>query len=131
MQYCSLQHWTLLLPPGIFTTEHHFCFGPSASFFLELLVITLYSSPVAYWILSNLEGSSDVISFCLFILFKGFSRQEYYSGFPFPPLVDHVLSELFTITCLSWVTPHGMAHSFIELCKSLHHDKDVFHKGEI
>ena len=32
---------------------------------------------------------------------------------------------------LSWVTLHGMAHSFTELCKSLHHDKDVFHKGEI
>ena len=33
----------------------------------------------------------------------GFSRQEYWSGLPFPSLVDHVLSELSTVTCPSWV----------------------------
>ena len=44
MQYCSLQHQTLLSPPDISTTEHHFHFGPDASFFLELLVIALLSS---------------------------------------------------------------------------------------
>ena len=32
--------------------------------------------------------------FCLFILFMGFSRQECWSGLPFPSPVDHVLSEL-------------------------------------
>ena len=31
-------------------------------------------------------------SFCLFILFMGFSRQEYWSGLPFPSPVDHILS---------------------------------------
>ena len=36
---------------------------------------------------------------------------------PFP--VDHVLSELFTVTRLSWVALHGMTHSFIELQKPL------------
>ena len=67
MQYCSLQHQTLLSPPDIFTT---FCVGPASSFFLELLVIALYSSPVAYWTLSDLGASSfDVISFCFFISF--------------------------------------------------------------
>ena len=39
MQYYSLQHWTLVSPPDIFTTEHHFRFGLASSFFLELLVI--------------------------------------------------------------------------------------------
>ena len=29
----------------------------------------------------------------LFILFMGFSRQEYWSGLPFPSPVDHVLSD--------------------------------------
>ena len=29
----------------------------------------------------------------------------------------------FTMTCLSWVALYSMAHSFIELCKPLHHDK--------
>ena len=47
----------------------------------------------------------------------GFSQQEYWSGLPFPSPVDHVLSELSTMTCLSWVALHGMAYSFIELNK--------------
>ena len=58
--------------------------------------------------------------FCLFILSMGFSMQEYWSRFPFPPSVDQVLSELFTMTCLSWVALHSMAHSFTELCKPFH-----------
>ena len=36
---------------------------------------------------------------------------------PFP--VDHILSQLSTVTHLSWVALHGMAHSFIELDKSV------------
>ena len=46
--------------------------------------------------------------------------QEYWSGFPFhsPVLSDHVLSELSTMTCLSWVALHGMARGFIELDKA-------------
>ena len=106
MQYCSLQHWTWLSPTD--TTEHHFCFGPAASFFLELSVIALCSFPVAYWISSYLEGSySRIISFCLFILFMGFSWQEFWSGLPFPPPGDHVSSELCTVTHPSWVTLHA------------------------
>ena len=54
MQYCSLQHWTLVSPPDTSTTEHHSCFGPAVSFLLELLEIALHSSPVAHWTLSNL-----------------------------------------------------------------------------
>ena len=48
------------------------------------------------------------------------SRQEYWSGFPFPSPVDHVLSELST-TCLYRVALHGMADSFIELDKGVVH----------
>ena len=48
---------------------------------------------------------------------------------PFPPPLDHVLSELSTMTCLSWVALHGMAHSFIELCRPLCHDREVTHEG--
>ena len=74
------------------------------------------SSPVAYWAPTNLGSSSfSVISFSLFILFMGFSRQEYWSGLTFSSPLDHVLSELSTMTCPSWVALHGMAHSFIEL----------------
>ena len=117
MQYCSLQHRTLLLPPGTFTIEHHFQFGPASSFFLELF---LHSSLVAYWTPSDPGGSSyGVISFCLFILFMGFLRQEYWSSLPFLSPVDHILSELFTMTCPSWVALHSMANSFIELDKAV------------
>ena len=41
--------------------------------------------------------------------------------FAIPFSRDHVLSELSTMTCLSLVAPHGMAHSFIELDKALIH----------
>ena len=37
----------------------------------------------------------------------GFPRQEYCSGLPFPSPVDHILSDLSTMTRLSWVAPHG------------------------
>ena len=52
------------------------------------------------------------------IEFMGFSRQEYWSGLSFPSPVDHVLSELFTMTHRSWVALHCMAHSFIEFDKA-------------
>ena len=113
MQYCSLQHRTLLPSPVTSTTGCYFCFGSVSSFFLEL---SLHWSPVAYWAPVDLGSSSfSVLSFCLFILFMGFSRQEYWSGLPFPSPVDHVLSDLSTMTCPSWVALHCMAHSFIEL----------------
>ena len=61
----------------------------------------------------------------------GFSRQEYWNGLPFPSPVDHILSELFTMTHPSWVALHGMAHSFTELCKPLCHNKALIHEGYV
>ena len=61
MQYCSLQHRTLLLSPVPLTTRCCFCFGSIPSFFLELL---LHWSPVAYWAPTDLGSSSfSVLSF--------------------------------------------------------------------
>ena len=59
--------------------------------------------------------------FCLFILFMGFSREEYWSGLTFPSPVDHVLSAHSTIIRLSWMALHGIAYSFIELDKAVVH----------
>ena len=119
MQYCSLQHQTLLPTPVPSTTGCCFCFGSISSFFLELF---LYWSSVAYWASADLGSSSfRVLSFCLFILFMGFSRQEFRSGLPFPSPVDHILSEITTMTHLSWVALYGMAHSFTELDKAVVH----------
>ena len=129
MQYSSLQHWTLLSPLDTPTPECCFCFGPATSFFPDLFVIALHFSPVKYWTPSSLEGSSSGIkSFCLFILFMGFLWPKYWGGLPFPSSVDHILSELLTITHPSWVALHSMAHSFIELCKTLCHDKAMIHE---
>ena len=47
MQYCSLQHLTLIPSPVTSTTGFYFCFGSVSSFFLELF---LQWSPVAYWV---------------------------------------------------------------------------------
>ena len=47
-----------------------------------------------------------------------FSRQEYWSGLPFPSAVDHILSDLSTMTCPSWVAPRAWP-SFIELDKAV------------
>ena len=121
MQYCTLQLWTLLPSPVTSTAGCCFCFGSISSFFLELF---LYRSPVvyAYWAPSVLgSSSSSVLSFCLFILFMGFSRHEYWSGLPFPSPVDHVLSELSSMTRLSWGALPSMAHGFIEMDKAVVH----------
>ena len=119
MQYYSSQHQTLLPSPVTSTTGCCFCFGSISSFSLELF---LYWSPVAYRAPTDLGSSSfGVLSFCLFILFMEFSRQEYWSGLPFPSPVDHVLSALSTVTRPSWVALHGMAHSFTELDKAVVH----------
>ena len=68
-----------------------FFFGSVSSFFLELF---LHWPPVAYWAPTNLGSSYfSILPFCFFILFLGFSRQEYWSGLPFPSPVDHILSE--------------------------------------
>ena len=56
-----------------------------------------------------------------------FSQQVYWGGFPVLPQVDHVLFELSTMTHLSWVALHYIAHSFIELHKPPWHDKAVTH----
>ena len=57
-KYCSLQCQTLLSPPDTPTNECCFHFGPAASFFLNLPVTALCSSPVAYGTPSELGSSS-------------------------------------------------------------------------
>ena len=96
--------------------------------FLHWLCLFILSGVISPLFSSSILGTyrpgeflSQCHIFCLFILFMGFSRQEYLSGLPFPSLVDHFLSELSTMTHPSWVTLHGMAHSFIEWDKAVVH----------
>ena len=76
MQYHSLWHQNLLPPPVTSIAQHCFHFGSISSFLLELF---LHSSPVAG---TYRPGSSSftVISFFLFILFMGISKQKYWNG---------------------------------------------------
>ena len=116
MQYCSLQHRTLLLSPVTSTAGYCFCFGSIPSFFLELFVRW---SPVACWAPTDLGSSSfSILSFCLFMLFMGFSRQEYWSGLPFPSPMDHILSDLTNMAHLSQVALWAWL-SFIELDRAV------------
>ena len=88
-------------------------FGSIPSFFLELF---LHWSPVAYWAPTDLKRYSlSILSFCLFILFVGFSRQQYtllqwatlcQTSPPWP-------------ACPGW--PHPAWLSFIELDKAVVH----------
>ena len=50
--------------------------------------------------------------------FMEFSRQEYQGGWLFPSPGDHILSDLSTMTRLSWVAPRAWL-SFIELDKAV------------
>ena len=76
IHYCSVQHQILLLSLDTSTTEHRFCFGLAASFFLGLLVIVLSSFSIANWTPSNLWDSSfGIISFFhVFLYSSGFPR---------------------------------------------------------
>ena len=116
MQYCSLHHWTLLLSPVTSTTVYCVCFGSIPSFFLELF---LHWYPVAHLAPTNLGSSSfSILSFFLFILFMGSSRQEYWSGLPFLSPVDRIVSDLSTMAHPSWVVPWAWL-SFTELDKAV------------
>ena len=113
--YCSLQHWTLLLSPVPSTPKCCFCFGSIPSFFLELF---LHWSPVAYW---HLPTWGVHLSMSYLFAFLYCLWQEYWSGLSFPFPVDHILSELSTMTHPSWVALHGMDQSFLVLDKAVAH----------
>ena len=80
----------------------------------------LHCRQILYHLSHQGSHTKNLDQFYLFILFKGFSRQEYWSGLPFPSPVDHILSELSTMTRPAWVVP-CMAHSFTELDKAVVH----------
>ena len=115
LQYCSLQHRT-----SITSHIHNW-----ALFLLWLCVFILSGviSPLFFSSILGIYRPGEFIFQCpIFLPFHtvmGFSRQEYLSGLPFPLPVDHILSELSTMTRPSWVALQSMAHSFIELDKAV------------
>ena len=117
MQYCSLQHQTLLPSPVTSTTKYCFCFGSISSFFL---ISPLISSSILV-IYQHGEFIFQSPIFLPFHTVHGVLKARILKCLPFPSPVYHVLSELSTMTWPSWVALHGMAHSFIELDKAVVH----------
>ena len=118
MQYFSLQHWTLSPSPVTSTTGWCFCFGSVSSFFLELF---LHWSPVVFW------APTDVgVHLSRSFLFA-FSCCWWGSQGKNTEVVCHsllqwtMLCQNSTMSHLSWVALHGMAHSLIELDKTVVH----------
>ena len=116
MQYCSLQHRTLLLLPDTSTTGYSFCFGSIPSFFLELF---LHWFPVAYWAPTDLGSSSfSILSFA-------FSYCSWGSQGKNTEVACHSLLQWTTFcqtsppspALLGW--PHTAWLSFIELDKAV------------
>ena len=95
------------------------------SLWLHLFILSGVISPVfSSSILGTYQPGKFIFQYHIFLPFhtvQGLSMPEYWSGLPLPSPVDHVLSELSTMTHLSWVTLHGMAHTFIELAKAVVH----------
>ena len=86
MQYCSLQHQSFLSPPDTYIS----------GLFLLWLSLFIPSGVI------SLLFSRSIMSFCLFILFMGFSRQDYWSGLPFPSLMVPSQWTTFCQNSLPW-----------------------------
>jgi len=118
MQYCSLQHRTLLLPPVTSTAGYCFCFDSIPSFFLELF---LCWSQVAYWALTN-WGVPLSVSYHF-----AFSYCSWGSQGKSTEVVCHSLLQWTTFcqtsppwpVCFGW--PHRAWLGFIELDKAVVH----------
>ena len=119
MQYCSLQHQTLLLKPVTSTIGYCFCFGSIPSFFLELF---LHWSPVAYWAPTDLGRVPLSVSYHF-----AFSYSSWRSQGKNTEVVCHSLLQWTTFcqTSTPWparlVWPHTEWLSFIELDKAVVH----------
>ena len=86
--------------------ERYILFSYLSAIFIDCLLL----QGVSYTGLRALSLSQYI-----FLLFMGFSRQEHWGGLPFPSPGDHVLSELFPMSCPSWVALQSTAHNLIEL----------------
>ena len=122
MQYCSLQHRTLLPSPVTFTTGCCFLFGSVSSFYLELF---LHWS-VAYWAPTNLGSSSldktQKVSYCFaFSCCHGVLKARILKWFAIPFSSGPRVVRTLRHTRPSWVALQGMAYSYIELDKAVAH----------
>ena len=103
-QYSSWQHQIFLLSPNTWKTKCCICFGPATSFIRGLLVILLYSSPVAYRTPSD-PGDSPFAAIPLwtFIQLMRFSQKVYCDGLhSFPQCITFCQNSLLWCVCHGW-----------------------------
>ena len=124
----------------LYSIRHYFCHQTHTHWvsFLFWFSLFILSGEISNWPPCFPSGTLNtfwlgsllicVISFFLFILLWD-SGGKNWSGLPFPPAVDHVLLELFTMTRRAWVAVNGMLHCYIELYKPVHHDRAVILEG--
>ena len=107
MQYCSLQHRTLLLSPVTFTTGCCFSFGHIPSFCLELF---LHGSPVAYWAPTDLGSFSSVSYIFAFHTVHGVLEARILKWFaiPFSSGPHFVRTVHQDLSVLGGPTQHGL-----------------------
>ena len=80
--------------PSIFPNMRHcFHFGSISSFFLELFI---HSSPVSHC--APWEFIFHIISFCIFILLMGFSKQDYWCLYTSNEISEREIKETTTFT---------------------------------
>ena len=98
---------------------------PELSVVLLWLCLFILSGIISPLISSSLLGTYwpgdifSILSFCLFILFMGFPRQEYWSSLPFPSPVDHILSSTFEEHLMTFVK-HIWRILVFTSCTSIH-----------
>ena len=119
MQHCSLQHQTFT---SITSHIHNWALF---SLWLHLSILSGVISPLFSSGILGTYWPGEFIFWCpIFLPFHtvhGVLKARILKNKkPFPSLVDHVLSELSTMTHLSWMALYGMAHSFIELRQPRH-----------
>ena len=111
MQYCSLQNRTLLLSPVTSTT------GGLFLLWLRLFILSGVISPLISSSLLGIYRPREFIFQCpIFLPFHTVHevlKARIVKCFAFPSPVDHILSELSTMSHPSWVALHGMAHGFL------------------
>ena len=109
--------------PSEFKQVALFCFSSPSVASLSPIPPSLSSA----FFLSLLPPCTSTLCFYLFILFVGFSRQEYLSGLPSSSPVDHILSELSSVTCLSRGRQAGLQHPEPEGNGLLHSQPQRWH----
>ena len=118
MQYCSLQHRTLLPLPVTSTPGCCFHFGSISSFFLKLF---LHFSPIAFWAPTDLGSSSFIVISLPFHTVHGVLKAKILKWFAIPFSSGPHFVRTLHHGPSAWVILHSMYHSLTELDKVVVH----------